>query len=77
MTDAPTLSDDFGLAAVAATASLDLGAVTVPVINPIAAQLLLGSPVDLGLTTGGVTLSDDFGSVNDAVADVINLGTIP
>jgi hypothetical protein len=24
-----------------------------------------------------VTLSDDFGSINDAVVDVINLGTVP
>jgi len=64
-------------AAIAAGASLDLGAITVPVINPIGAQLLLGSPVDLGLTTGAVTLSDDFGSTNDAVIDVINLGTVP
>ena len=76
VTDAPTLSDDFGSVAVAAGASLDLGAVAVTVVNPIAAQLLLGSPVDLGLTTGAVTLSDDFGSTNDAVVDVINLGTV-
>jgi hypothetical protein len=38
---------------------------------------LVGSPVDLGLITGAVTLSDDFGSTNDAVVDVINLGTVP
>ena len=44
--------------------------------HPIAAQLLIGS-VDLGLTTGAVTVSDDFGSINDAVTDVINLGTVP
>ena len=61
----------------AANASLDLGAINVPVIHPIAAQLLLGSPVDLGLLTGAVTLTDDFGSTNDAAVDVINLGTVP
>jgi len=44
--------------------------------HPIAAQLLIGS-TDLGLTTGAVTVSDDFGSTNDAVIDVINLGTVP
>lgn len=77
VTDAPTLSDDFGSVAVVASSSLDLGAVAVPVVNPIAAQLLLGAPVDLGLTTSAVTLSDDFGSTNDAVVDIINLGTVP
>ena len=77
VTDAPTLSDDFGSVGVVASASLDLGAIVVPVVNPIAAQLLLGSPVDLGLLTGAVTRSDDFGSTNDAVVDVINLGTVP
>ena len=77
MTDAPTLADDFGSVAVAASASLDLAAINVVVINPIAAQLLLASPVDLGLTTGAITLSDDFGSTNDAVLDIINLGTVP
>ncbi len=75
--DTPTLSDDFGSVAVAASASLDLGGIVVPVVHPIAAQLLLGSPVDLGLTTGAMTVSDDFGSTNDAVVDVINLGTVP
>lgn len=63
--------------AVGASASLDLGGIVVPVVHPIAAQLLLGSPVDLGLTTGAVTISDDFGSTNDALVDVINLGTVP
>jgi hypothetical protein len=77
VTDAPTLADDFGSVAVAADASLDLGAIVVPVVHPIAALLLLGGPVDLGLTTQAVTLSDDFGSTNDAVVDVINLGTVP
>ena len=71
------LADDFGSVAAAASASLDLGAIAVAVVNPIAAQLLAGSPVDLGLLTGAVTISDDFGSTNDAVADVINLGTVP
>jgi hypothetical protein len=74
--DAPTLADDFGLATITAGASLDLGAIAVPVVHPIAALLLTGS-VDLGLTTGAVTVSDDFGSTNDAVVDVINLGTVP
>jgi hypothetical protein len=49
----------------------------VPAFHPIGAVLLGGSPADLGLTTGAVTLSDDFGSTNDAVIDVINLGTVP
>jgi hypothetical protein len=75
--DAPTLADDFGSVAVAASASLDLGAIVVTVVNPIAAQLLARSPADLGLLTGAVTVSDDFGSTNDAVVDVINLGTVP
>jgi hypothetical protein len=47
------------------------------VTHPIAVQLLGGAPVDLGLTTGAVTVLDDFGSTNDAVIDVINLGTVP
>jgi hypothetical protein len=38
---------------------------------------LTGTPLDLGLTTGAVTVSDDFGSTNDSVVDVINLGTVP
>jgi hypothetical protein len=45
--------------------------------NPIAALLLAGSPIDLGLTTGAISLSDDFGSTNDAVVDVVDLGTVP
>ena len=32
---------------------------------------------ELDTTTGALTLSDDFGSTNDAVVDVINLGTVP
>ena len=76
-TDAPTLADDWGSVATAATASLDLGAITVTVVHPIAVQLLTGTPLDLGLTTGAVTVSDDFGSTNDSVVDVINLGTVP
>jgi hypothetical protein len=56
---------------------LDLGAVAVTVTHPIAVQLLSGTPLDLGLTTQAVTVSDDFGSTNDAVVDVINLGTVP
>jgi hypothetical protein len=75
--DTPRLSDDFGSVAIAASASLDLGAIVVPVVHPIAALLLLGSPVDLRLLTQAVTLSDDSGSTNDAVVDVINLGTVP
>ena len=51
--------------------------VMVTVIHPIAVQLLSGTLLDLGLTTGAVTVSDDFGSTNDAVMDVINLGTVP
>jgi hypothetical protein len=77
VTDAPTLADDWGSVATAATASLDLGAITVTVVHPIAVQLLTGTPLDLGLTTGAVTVSDDFGSTNDSVVDVINLGTVP
>ena len=76
VTDAPILSDDFGLVTVAPTSSLDLGSVAVPVVHPIALQLLAGN-VDLGLTTSAVTLSDDFGSTNDAVVDIIDLGTVP
>ena len=67
----------WGSVATAATASLDLGAITVTVVHPIAVQLLTGTPLDLGLTTGAVTVSDDFGSTNDSVVDVINLGTVP
>ena len=77
VTDAPTLADDWGSVATAATASLDLGAITVTVVHPIAVQLLTGTPLDLGLTTGAVTVSDDFGSTNDSVVDVVNLGTVP
>jgi hypothetical protein len=77
VTDAPTLADNWGSVATAATASLDLGAITVTVVHPIAVQLLTGTPLDLGLTTGAVTASDDFGSTNDSVVDVINLGTVP
>jgi len=47
------------------------------VTHPIATQLLSGTPVDLGLITGAVSVSDDFGSTSDAVVDVINLGTAP
>jgi hypothetical protein len=49
----------------------------VTVTYPIAAQLLTGTPVDLGLITGAVTVSDDFGSTNDSVVDVVALGTVP
>ena len=78
-TDAPTLADDFGMcvsAAVDRRRSIS-APIVVPVVHPIAAPLAAGSPVDLGLTTGAVTLSDDFGSTNDAVVDIINLGTVP
>ena len=44
---------------------IDLGTISVTVTHPIAAQLLTGTPVDLGLITGAVTVSDDFGSAND------------
>jgi hypothetical protein len=78
VTDAPTVSDDFGLVASDPVADIvDLGQVMVSVTHPIAVQLLGGAPVDLGLTTGAVTVSDDFGSTNDAVVDIINLGTVP
>ena len=56
---------------------IDLGTISVTVTHPIAAQLLTGTPVDLGLITGAVTVSDDFGSTNDSVVDVIALGTVP
>ena len=55
---------------------IDLGAITVTVSHPIALALMAGN-VDLGLITGAVTASDDFGSINDAVVDVINLETVP
>jgi hypothetical protein len=42
--------------------------------DPIAAQLLAGSPVDLGPITGAISVSDDFGSTNDAVSQTIDLG---
>ncbi len=72
----PTLSDDFGSVAVAASGFVDCGQVaTSP--HPIAAQLIGGSPLDLGATTAYPTLSDDFGSVADPVVDVISLGTVP
>jgi Putative phage tail protein len=78
VTDAPTVGDDFGHVASDPVANtIDLGQVMVTVIHPIAAQLLGGAPVDLGLTTGAATVFDDFGSTNDAVMDVINLGTAP
>ena len=75
---APTVSDDFGHVAADPVADIiDLGQVAVAVTYPIAVQLLSGLPVDCGLTTAALTVSDDFGSTNDAVADVINLGTVP
>jgi hypothetical protein len=77
VTDAPVLSDDWGLVTTSPTASLDLGSVSVTITHPIAVELLSGNPLDLGLTTAAVTVSDDFGSTNDAVVDVINLGTVP
>jgi hypothetical protein len=79
--DAPTLSDDFGpITGSTVTAIIDLGSIvpsSVATAHPIAVLLLAGSPVNLGLTTGAVSLSDDFGSTNDAVVDVVNLGTVP
>jgi len=77
VTDAPTVSDDWGPVTAAAISSLDLGSVAVTVSDPIAVQLLSGTPLDLGMTTSAVTVSDDFGSTNDAVVDVIDLGTAP
>ncbi len=75
---APTVSDDFGHVASDPVAdTIDLGPIIVTVSHPIAVQLLSGTPLDLGLTTGAVMVSDDFGSTNDAVVDVINLGTVP
>jgi hypothetical protein len=74
---AVAVSDDFGSVSVTASNSLDLGAIVVVVVHPIAVQLLSSVPLDLGLITGGATVSDNFGSVNDAVVDFINLGTVP
>jgi hypothetical protein len=70
------VADDFGLVTASVVDVIDLGAVAVLNLHPIATLLLIGS-VDLGLTTGAVAVSDDFGSINDAVVDVINLGTVP
>jgi hypothetical protein len=75
---AATVADDFGHVASDPVADIiDLGQVMVTVIHPIAVQLLSGTSLNLGVTTGAVTVSDDFGSTNDAVMDVINLGTVP
>ena len=77
VTSAPTVSDDFGhVSGDAVVDIIDLGGITVTVSHPIALALMAGN-VDLGLITGAVTASDDFGSINDAVVDVINLGTVP
>ena len=77
VTSAPTVSDDFGhVSGDAVVDIIDLGGITVTVSHPIAQALMAGN-VDLGLITGAVTASDDFGSINDAVVDVINLGTVP
>jgi hypothetical protein len=76
---APTVSDDFGVASTLGdpyTGTVDLGAINVTVTHPIAQALLSGN-VDLGLITGAVIVSDDFGSTNDAVVDVVVLGTVP
>lgn len=48
-----------------------------PSFHPIAAQLLSGFPVGLGLVTDASTLSDDFGGVTDSAATPIILGTVP
>jgi hypothetical protein len=57
--------------------TIDLGVLVATIPHPIAVQLLSGTPVDLGLATGFASVSDDFGSTNDTVGDVINLGTVP
>ena len=62
----------------------DLSACTAYVFNatgpavpdPIAAQLLTGTPVDLGLIVDLPTVSDDFGSVLDYPEQIIDLGHV-
>ena len=44
--------------------------------DPIAAQLLTGTPLDLGLITAMATLSDDFGSVLVSPEQIIDLGHV-
>jgi putative tail protein len=44
--------------------------------DPIAAQLLTGTPVDLGLIVDLPTVSDDFGSVLDSPEQIIDLGHV-
>ncbi|HTR14075.1 MAG TPA: hypothetical protein VMI72_12685, partial [Roseiarcus sp.] len=43
-------------------------------VDPIAAQLESGIPLDLGFAAAGASVFDDFGSVTGSVLDVIDLG---
>jgi hypothetical protein len=72
----PTISDDFGLVTQPIVGVIDLG-FAVNYSYPIAAELLGGGSLDLGLTTSAVTLMDDFGVLIDAVRDIIDLGSAP
>jgi hypothetical protein len=44
--------------------------------DPIAAQLLTGTPVDLGQVVDLPTVSDDFGQVYNAPEQIIDLGHV-
>ena len=69
-----TVSDDFGhVSGDAVVDIIDLGGITVTVSHPIALALMAEERRSWSLT-GAATASDDFGSINDAVVDVINLG---
>jgi type II secretory pathway pseudopilin PulG len=56
---------------------IDGGVLALGVLHPIAAQLLAGSPVNLGGVASSATVFDNFGSVvSDPVANIINLGAV-